>query len=73
MSKQLFYIIHESKDGYEREFISVDTDTNIPYQQWFDGGNMWGNQTLEITWKKVESLNPTKFKGITECNWKNYI
>jgi len=73
MNKQLFFTIYESKDKYEREFISVDTSTNIPYQQWFDGGNMWGNRTIEITWEKVESFNPTKFKGINEHNWKDYI
>ena len=73
MNKQLLFVICESKDGYYKEYISVDTDTNIPYQQWFDGGNMWGNHTLEITWRQVESINPTKFKGINEHNWMDYI
>ena len=73
MNKQLFFIIYESEDKHEREFVSVDTDTNIPYHQWFDAGNMWGNRTLETTWKKVESFNPTKFKGINEHNWREYI
>ena len=69
--RYVLFVVHVGR--YEREFISVDADTNTPYQQWEDAGNMHGNRTLKITWEKVESFDPTKFAGINEHNWKNYI
>ena len=71
--RKLLLIIHESVDKYEAEFISVDTNNNTPYHQWFDGGNMWGNHTMEMSWEEVEKIDPIKFKGINEQNWKEYL
>jgi hypothetical protein len=71
--RKLLLTICESADKYEAEFISVDINANIPYHQWFDGGNMWGNHTMEMSWEEVEKIDPIKFKGINEQNWKEYL
>lgn len=73
MDRQELYIIHESADRYEREFIAVDPETNTPWHCWTDGGNMWGNRSMEITWQQVESLDPARFAGVNGQNWRAYL
>jgi len=55
------------------EGIVIDSSSNTPYHKWWDMGNMWGNRSLEMTWEQVENVDPIKFKGINEYNWKKYI
>ncbi len=71
--RELLLIIHESADKYETEFICVDINTNKPYHQWFDAGNMWGNRTIEMSWEEVVNIDPIKFRGMNENNWKDYV
>ncbi len=71
MREIILKTIHEENFG--GEYIAVDANTNIPYHIWWDGGNMWGNHTIQITWEKVEQLDKKRFSGICESNWQEYI
>lgn len=64
-------IIHQ--DYISREYIAVDVDANLPYHIWEDGGNMFNNHTMQITWEAVEQLDQKRFSGICESNWKKYM
>ncbi len=65
------YTIRE--DRWSGEYIAIDTDTNIPHMIYWDGGNMWGNREIAITWAEVETYDFPRFVGINEHNWQSYI
>lgn len=71
MNERILYIIRQ--EAWDGEYISVRPEDNQPYHVWWDGGNMWGNRCIPITWSQVESCDPARFAGINGHNWQSYL